>query len=829
MVLTAVLRRFQTSGTTTTLPAALESSVARFTLASHITYGAVLDSVENLSQPFTWLARPAPLWTLRVQPQSDWGDDWSGDWGGGFVDVAPNTGVVASRTTDVDGRDALTLRWTSVPLPSGGAVEVLVIAALGADEQLSRWRGAVRRLDAESTDGIERLTLPAFAVDGPVAARAGETHIDSQQRARHLLPAAAVPALGSETVPLTTFLEGVVETEHPFTTGAAVQQPLAFESVVALDPQDAASLGQMLLFGAIDPAGWPKRFSRGASTLGDRLVLSLEHAFVPRWATHPFISPEASSSQERGEFYSEYEVVLGPAWTDRVSDWTGVASRVYRDATSATDPTPRTTDPERTDVSRAEVPVLAAVDQQMNLPSRLAGAVLTSWGEELRSIASADRVIVQVGDLAPDRTQIAPPVDFSRLRGVNYLPSCATWSDSLHLGWIPFSAGGDRPQTNVDGYFHLPFFSAEMDILEDVGFTNLRCWLSFLSWCADRSGFMRTLKDMCVDLRARGMTMTAVLWSPIPAGFATAPGTSSQFILALSSYDPATVKANLWSVSAAWQVSGAPPGRPAGEVDLTHFPEPAAGSGLLELGEFGFWTDTRTQKLVSGYLQDVAQFFADDADGQAVFLSYELFNEANVLYSGSALKRQRALDLIAQTWSLLRLHHPSMRSTVGWAGAAAGLTTELARRGVALDYLSAHGYAFNANDEDFAAIEANIMACKSEADALSLPLVFSEFYVVPENNGQMQRYLDILSRAGAGGQVWSFLGNNAWRRRGEPFSDTVEFDGIRRHVTPATSITRSMVGIDFGDDWGDDWGGPGLVFAKRYPADEDALRAWCAT
>ena len=836
---------FIPAGTSTSLPATLDNGIVALRFVAHPTRGVTLDTlvhqedetaalVEN-AQDFTWTnvqgstadgEHDGGLWRIRTQPGSAWSDGWSDAWGSGFADTEPSATVTVTTTVDPDGREALLFRWTDIDLPNAGTVDVALLVSLGVSDRMARWWLAATR-DGEAVDGIEWVECPRLAFVAPVAARAGLTHAESQERARVLLPAFDRPALDSENTPLSLWAGVELVTHHPTGGTETTTQPLQFEALAAVDPQDTASLQRILFLGSADAAGTHKRFVRAGTSAGDQMVYRWAHRYYPPWAAHPALDTD-DASRFGSVSYPRYPALVGCLHSPTAAWWHTAAAH-YRDQVAARMArTPKRYDTRRSDLARG-TPWVGVIDQTPNMDGATVGALAVDWAEDHRLMVGADRAVVQVHPLRPSITRATPPLAYESIRGCNYLPM-ATSSHCLHLALVPLR--GEFWTDTQGGFFWEPHAAQEIAVLADVGFNAIRFWGSFTGWCADPDGYLASLKAYCALLRAQGMRMNYILFNAIPAG-AAAAGLGARDLLVAASYSPATLKTVLWTLCDTWNtVAAATYPLPTDEVDVTHYPEPMTHLGWLDQGRFGEWSDTTFQTLVGQYVRAMAQFFAQDEDAAAAFLSYDLFNEMNLQYAPNnipnATLREYLLDFIGQCGKTIRELHPSAAFTVGWAGNPTDLTTELLRRGCVLDYLSGHSYNYEvstpaAHEQEWANIAATMAQAKAEADVLGVPLVWSEFFVLPENDGEMSRYLDPLTALGAGGFTWCYLRNNAYR------AGPKLFDGIANCDTPAKQIRRDMYGNAWSDGWSDGWGGSALRFTVEYPVDDAAVRAWVLT
>lgn len=812
--------------------------------------------------------------TIDAPPRSmgSWGDDWGNDFEQGLH--LPTPDVVASRTT-VDGDPALCFRWLSVPRPDGGNFEVTVLVALGANDLEARWSIHVQR-DTPG-DGLDVVEFPRFLVMRPAG----------PARARVLLPTVSphpirpgliLPSLGSdggttafsfvpsggdgsvlpmlgdgggftfETIPGSTggansnfdqWQIGDVATHHPTGQPDVLAQQLQVEALAAVFPgRITTERPRCLTFMTDDRRGNLKRWARGSTTAGTTTLFLWTHSFVPPWATRPILGPE-STSRDGAVFYAPYRVLVGvlPA---KSGSWAEEVTAHYRDVITAAGPDaiPKSADTGRTDLARG-MPLVVARGV-LPYDGTVAGTVLASDAEKLRILTRRPRVALMPSDLRPVSSvqPSAIPGGFTKLRGTNWIPGHATWGHCLPLAYQPMvDPNAARPVDPTDGFFHPLIIAAELDELQAVGFKHIRTRGSMLGWAVDRIKYFQCLKGICAAMVARGMGITYELWTSTPAGYAAfALGTDTQLLLNFSGYDGATLRANLWDFCEQWQIINAA-NIPARELDLSHWPEPLSGQGWINQGRFGDWTDTTFQRLVGEYVREVAYFFANDPDARAAFVSMDIYNEAGVPAQATndpALKTvilSHVNEFMLQCATVIRSIFPAVQFTGGSSDDQA-----LQLRGARLSYLGRHIYnffdpargpSFAALNEAFFQAYAADIASVGPADALGMANAVTEFFVTPENDGQMHRYLNPILAAGMGFQTWAHLEHNAWRSLPGRFGPQ-HFDGIRRCTTAALDVTTSMLVSDWGDDFGDDFG-PGLHWEIVNAADDAAVMAALAT
>lgn len=825
-VLQGRLPAFLSAGTTATLPLELDNGVIRLRFVAHATYGVSLQEIEDLADDgFTWSFASATadgehdgsLWRIVTQAASGWSDGWSDGFGAGFKDTKPTADVQVSTTEDQDGRDAIMFRWLDVDLPTGGTATVTVLVSLGETDQVSRWWIAVAR-DGEEADGIEFVEFPRLAIVGPVATRSGLTHTESQVRARHLLPAHERPVLNATNTPLSRWAGLEVVTHHPSGSTETTVQPMQFEALAAVDPDDTASLSRILYLGTADGAGAHKRFVRAGTSAGASFALRWAHRQFPPWARHP-ASAAADASRLGSVLYPAYPALVGCLQATSGA-WWHTAAAFYRDNFAQRATARRTDTTRRTDLARSAA-WAGAVNQTPNLDGATVGSLFTAWAEQHREMVGAERIAAQLGALKPTITRVTPPLAFANTRGVNYLPLASTTSHCLHLSMDPLKGEPYADQTG--GFWFESHAEQEIDALHTLlpGINAVRFWGSFGGWFLDPAQYLAGLRCYCRWLRARDMRMSFVLFNVIATGAASA-GLGIHDLMVAASYSPATFRTALWTLCNNWNSTAAVEfPLPTDEVDITHWPEPLDHNGWLTQGRFGEWTDTTLQELVGRYVRDIALFFAQDDDGRAVFHSYDLENEVNLHYAPDETPnptlREYHLDFCGKLAKAIRAIHADAAITVGWAGVPTGLTTEMQRHGCVIDYLSMHAYNYeppDTHEAGWATIEAAMAAAKAESNALGIPWLLTEGFVLIENATEMGRYLTPLAANGGGGFMWTPLRSNAYRAELTPGSGVRIFDGIWSCTTPARQITRAM---------------DSLVFALEYPVDAAALQAWMLT
>lgn len=389
-------------------------------------------------------------------------------------------------------------------------------------------------------------------------------------------------------------------------------------------------------------------------------------------------------------------------------------------------------------------------------------------------------------------------VDWSRIRGVNYLPM-ASVSCNLHLAWL--TVDGEYYSNTNGGLFYEPHFQQEIDVLAGIGFNTVRLWGSFLSWYMDRDDYISNLKKACKYIRAKGMSVMYCLFNATPAGFAVYGNDTLDIINASNSTfgttDRTYVRNTIWALSEIWNtLARTTYSLSANDVYVTHWPEPFTASNMLAAGYYGDWSNTAYQTAISDYINDIAILFRDDTDASSAHLIYDLWNEANIVYP-NATARTYAVDFMVKVARQITTIHPGAQLTVGWAGAYNAYTTQLVSNGIPLACGSTHGYVYEypgaAADAQFVSMESNIVQSIQEAISLGLnAIINSEFYVLPENCGQIHRYIDILVRNNTGGTMWCYIRNNAFRAPGSGKTGPTVYDGLVVCSTLPKLITKGQ-------------------------------------
>ena len=353
-----------------------------------------------------------------------------------------------------------------------------------------------------------------------------------------------------------------------------------------------------------------------------------------------------------------------------------------------------------------------------------AARIVVADAETVRSLTGADRVSVLVSDLRPELAVPAPRlVDFRSMRGTNWIPGHATWGHCLHLWAQPMSDPRAPRPTTKDGFFHPDIIAAELDELASVGFNNVRVRGSLMGWIIDPAKYLASLGYVCRALRARRMGLTYELWTSTPAGFAAfAIGSDAQSMTAASGYDGGALRSSFWTLCNGWQITNSA-NIPANQLDLSHWPEPLSGVGWLAQGRMRDWTDARFRDLVVGYVHAIA-------DAQAVHDSIDLYNEPDVVFSpggSTALQRARIKDAVTEfiAWCgvAIRRAFPAAQFTIG----GTSVWRDVVARGCALQYVSAHYYAFATQpallNQQLAGIQAAIAATGAGALANGIDLI----------------------------------------------------------------------------------------------------------
>jgi len=381
-------------GTVAALPIELNNGIVSYRFIDHALYGVTLESIthyedQDLSGSFTWqIAQSSDdgtvngaLWNITTSNE----DNTESSFGPSAATspTTPTAVVAVSRSFDSEGRDAIILRWTDIPLPTSGTIDVVCTISLGDNENFARWNINVQRFNGEQ-DGIDIIEYPILNFIGPIPPRAivslgstGEqnyfalgfpftnevninrvsTHFIDQVRARVLLPDNSLPTLASVNTPLSFWLTASKTTHHPTgdTSGLVSTQPLQFEAIYAGDPQDQSSFGRILYLGTNDTLGFHKKFNRAGKLSGTTLIYSWRHYYYPAWSNYPMI--DINSYNRLGNvFYSPYPAIVGCLEAPNSAWWHTVAS-FYRETFVV--PTlsciPRRYDPERTDLSRGHM------------------------------------------------------------------------------------------------------------------------------------------------------------------------------------------------------------------------------------------------------------------------------------------------------------------------------------------------------------------------------------------------------------------------------------------------------------------------------------------
>lgn len=840
-------------GVPTDLPATLSNDYLSLRFVEHATFGVTLDTMtQHDSVDFAWTNAQSSddgsvtgqLFRIIADSGSEFDAEFSAEFGA-WSTVDPTDTVSTYSGTDPEGHPCLMFRWEGVELPTSGTVDVTAVVSLPDAERAARWSIHVDR-QGTAADAIAAVDFPVLAIEAPVPARAGGTHAAAQVRARHLLPAQAMPSLGATNVPLSLWNGEESRTQHPRGYSTIPTQPYQFECICGVDPDPlaAASFRKVLLFGSRDLQGHRKQFYRAGVLAGETLIVRLEHRCFPPWATVPVLDLEDATTRFGNVSHAPYHAILG-AIEAPTADWVATAAGLYRSLVAELMPAPlKRFDTSRTDLARG-APWVGIVRQEPDRRPEVVAETISTWIPDLREMTGQDVAYAEVNVLKSTETSITPPMDFTTIRGVNYLPIAST-SHCLHLGLVPIVASAGRP-TIAGGFFHPSHLTDELDVLESVGFNNIRLWGSLLGYLCDPDGYMASLKTVAQECVARGIGITYIMFNQIPAGLATAGGSAFTFFSAIGDA-PATLIGALWTQCNSWQnANEAPANMPPNEQDLTHWPEPLTGAEWLSEGRYGEWENTTFQSKVGQYVQAIAEFFANDSDGAASFHSVDLYNECNLpFYSQGGAEtgaRELILDFICKVESSMRYIFPNIATTVGWAGDPAGrdsdlpgMTTQLANRGCRLSYSSMHAYNYDATPEQFAAISAVMASAKAEAAALNIPLVFSEFYVRPENTGQMADYVAVMAEnSPVGGQSWCYIQNNAyrdsvasgtWNYHGFSYP----FDGLVTCRTPMLSIltTDTLVFTDTGGEFSDEFSDE-FDRSDGMQADRAAIHAWAAT
>jgi hypothetical protein len=396
----------------------------------------------------------------------------------------------------------------------------------------------------------------------------------------------------------------------------------------------------------------------------------------------------------------------------------------------------------------------------------------------------------------------------SEFRGTNYLPSTGT-SLQPGLGLLP-----KQPQFGFvpksEGFFDPGHARQELAALAGRGLNTIRLWPSFYGWVADRQGYMQSLRGLaqaCVDA---GVGITYILWSTTLAN--EGGGEVHQLAPSLA---PEVVFQVLWELSLVSDRIGKGKGWVPHAEPWQSSLHSEPGNGLFrEFEQLEDWP-LGLSVLVDEYLRELAAFFGQDPVGRQAFASYDLFNEADVLWtklsdatsSQVAAVKDRFHRFVGTCWQTLVQLQPGAEFTVGWASELAALSEELtAAVGPVETYLSFHNYGQPDRFRDDATRH------KAFADSLGLPLVCSEFWEarLPPIAG----YLQVLKDLQVAGQMWGFLEtNHFW-----PLSDGVAgpIDGIVRPVAGTVPQWQEA-------GWPSD-----VPCVVTRPDDEAAIRDWAA-
>jgi hypothetical protein len=329
--------RWQALGSLTSLPATVSNHriAARFGL--HSSLGAVLLSVTNRSSPlpFTWRNDPAAvgadarLWELRGKNQI-----------GATVTIAPSaaTSFDAYSSTTPEGDPALVLVWSGVSDQNNGTLQVVVIASLPPNRSEVQFWPYVTRETAAAGVSIDEIDCPRTYWAPPVAARAGQTELESQKRTFSLVPNNALGTLitGTQCGPGYVFWAGGAHISgQPAINRFSLlgSQSMQFCAMAAMDPQDAASYRQVLHLGSRDrEAKWQKSWRiQGLLTpsfTSSRLFWTCTH--YPSFARRPLLDAEADTSEFGNVYYARFPsaVAVIHAQSDA---WQFDAARYYRE------------------------------------------------------------------------------------------------------------------------------------------------------------------------------------------------------------------------------------------------------------------------------------------------------------------------------------------------------------------------------------------------------------------------------------------------------------------------------------------------------------------
>lgn len=850
MTATPIVRsRSLSLGTATTLPATLANDRISLRFVTHGTYGVTLDTVTRIAGGFSWTNAQASddgtvtgqMWRLGMDAGNEHNAEHNAEHGAGIVAVDPDASVAVYSGEDAEGRPALAFRWAAIALPNGGTVAVTAVVALGADEDVARWSIHVDR-SGTAADAIEHIAYPIISVLGPVPARSGGTHADAQVRTQVLLQTRGIPDVGTNNAALLEWDGVSLTTQHPAGYSIVETQVYQFEALCAQDPNDLASRDEILFLGTNDQRMERKQFVRAGVRSGDSLIYAWEHRYFPPWASVPILSTDATT-RFGNVSHARYEALVG-CLAAKTAAWWADAAAFYREAVADRMASP----PKLHDSGRSALakgaPLVAAVGQDPNLSGRVLANILTEWTEDHANTLGADVTYAQWNQLKPTFTQPAPTMNFEQLRGCNYLPFAST-SHCLHLAWVSLAnptAGRPTKPTSVssggDGFFWASHLRDELNVLQGVGFNTIRLWGSFLGYLVNPTQYIANLKVIAQECNSRGIGISYVLFNQVPAGFATAGG-SALSIASGVGYSPNAILYSLWTLSDAWQSlglgAGTPQNMPSGEQDLNHWPEPMTEAEWAAAGRYGEWSNTTFQGLVGQYVRAIADFFANDADGMTAYRSTDLYNEVNLAF-GNATAKAALLDFMTKVAAVMAEIQPAFCPTIGWAGNPQQFIEEMSLLGFVPAYSSSHAYAYTATDNEFQTIGGIFAGTATQAatgpSGASIPSVMTEFYVVPENSGQMSRYFSAL--AGHGGQSWCYIQNNAYRNGVQSgtwdyHGFAYPFDGLVTCTKPMLSIlttdtlTFENAGGEHNDEHNDEHNmSPGMQ------ADRAAVAAWCA-
>lgn len=387
------------------------------------------------------------------------------------------------------------------------------------------------------------------------------------------------------------------------------------------------------------------------------------------------------------------------------------------------------------------------------------------------------------------------PILPSRLRGTNYLPMPGL-SDNLHLAWLPPNGQVVRPTVGVDGYFSLRHLRNDLDRMRYSGINNIRLWGSLVSWLANQAAYTQILTAIAAECAARNMTVTYVMWNAIPAGFAATGSLIDSKDAIASAGTAGSAMLAFWALTAGWLAhANYPVGVPAGDGDLTHIMEPLKTSAWTTQGYYADWSDAFLKASVASYITAMANFW--HGPGRPAFQSYDLYNEPDAIFNGTVDPYIK--NFIVETYNRIAAVHPDPECTVGWAGDSATLSpaimvappADVSRplSGVPLHYFSLHNY------DGAGPFLTAVLATSAAAARYGKQVVVSEFYDAGQQGGLLSGYLSTIFFSNAGGQIWSYIGDNAYRSGGVLLGGVVLPDQVAASVRFDSDLSYRTVNI----------------------------------